>query len=61
SLADRVPFASAASVARYGIEAMMRGQAVAVPGLINKLGAFSTRFTPRWMMRRIIAMAFKPV
>jgi uncharacterized protein len=60
-LADHVPFASAESVARYGIEALMRGQAVAVPGLVNRLGAISVRFTPRWLMRRIIATAFKPV
>jgi short-subunit dehydrogenase len=61
SLADRFPFAPAASVARYGIEALMRGQAVAIPGFVNKLGAWSTRITPRWLMRRIIAVVFKPV
>lgn len=61
SLADRVPFAPSADVARYGIEAMLRGQAVAIHGLSNKLGAWSVRITPRWMMRRIIALVFKPV
>lgn len=61
SLADRVPFASAADVAGYGIAALMRGQAVAVHGLVNRIGAWSIRFTPRFLVRRIIALAFKPV
>ena len=61
SLADKVPFAPAASVARYGVAAMMRGQAVAVHGVANRLGTWSVRITPRWLMRRIIATVFKPV
>lgn len=61
SLASRIPFAPSADVARYGIEAMMRGQAVAVHGIVNRLGAWSVRFTPRAVVRRLVAMAFKPV
>ena len=61
SLADRSPFASAAGVAAQAVDAMMRGQAIIVPGLVNKLGVWSTRFTPRWLLRHIVALAFKPV
>lgn len=61
SLADRVPFASAQSVALLAVESMMRGQAIVVPGLVNKLGVWSTRFTPRWLLRHVVALAFKPV
>jgi short-subunit dehydrogenase len=61
SLADRVPFASAQSVALLAVESMMRGQAIVVPGLVNKLGVWSTRFTPRWLLRHIVALAFKPI
>jgi len=61
SLADRVPFASAQSVALLAVESMMRGQAIVVPGMVNKLGVWSTRFTPRWLLRHIVALAFKPV
>jgi hypothetical protein len=32
-----------------------------VPGLVNKLGVWSTRFTPRWLLRHIVALAFKPI
>lgn len=61
SLASRIPFAPSADVARYGIAAMMRGQAVAVHGIVNRVGAWSIRFTPRSVVRRIVAVAFKPV
>lgn len=34
-------------VAEQGYEAFMKKQAVRIPGLLNKLGAFSIRFVPR--------------
>jgi short-subunit dehydrogenase len=55
----RVPMASTADVARYGLDALMRGQAVAVQGLLNRLGVWSIRFTPRSVVRRIITALFK--
>jgi len=61
SLADRIPFASAQDVAGLAVDAMMRGKAIVVPGFVNKLGVWSTRFTPRWLLLRIVALAFKPV
>lgn len=45
---------SAASVAKYGVAAMNRGDVVAVPGLRNKLLASSVRFTPRPVLRRLV-------
>lgn len=40
-------------VARIGYHAMQRGKAVALPGLFNQLMAFSIRFSPRALTRRI--------
>ncbi len=37
---------SAARVARYGFKAMMKGKTVAIPGFMNKVGAFLPRFLP---------------
>jgi short-subunit dehydrogenase len=42
-----VPKMSAASVARAGYEAMMRGKPVLVTGIVNKVVAFSGRIFPR--------------
>jgi len=41
------PPASAAAVARYGYDAMMKGKTVAVHGVVNKIIAFSVRLSPR--------------
>jgi short-subunit dehydrogenase len=45
---------TAAEVAAFGVKAMRRGDAVAVPGLLNRVMAGSVRFTPRPVMRRIV-------
>ena len=47
----RGPAMSAEQVAQIGYQAMMRGQAVVVPGFANQVLAFSVRFTPRSMAR----------
>ena len=44
----------ARQVAQAGYRGLMRNQAIIVPGLTNKLGAWSTRFTPRFLIRRIV-------
>jgi uncharacterized protein len=50
----RIP--EAAAVARYGIEAMLKGRVVAVPGLFNKFTAFfGSRLAPRALIRRMTA------
>ncbi|MEM7433645.1 MAG: SDR family oxidoreductase [Myxococcota bacterium] len=40
-------------VARHAYRAMMAGRVVAVEGLINKIGVFSVRFSPRAMVRKL--------
>ncbi len=47
--------ATAESVARHAYKAMQRGKIVAVPGLVNKMGAAMVRFSPRWVVRSIAA------
>lgn len=46
-------------VARQGIEAMIAGRPGVVTGLVNKVGAFSTRLVPRRLQAAIAAMAMK--
>jgi short-subunit dehydrogenase len=43
----------AAPVAEAGYRGCMRGKAIVVPGLLNKLMVFSIRFSPRWMTTMI--------
>ncbi len=43
----------AAGVVRAGINGLDRNRAVVVPGWLNKLGASSTRFVPRPLVRKI--------
>ena len=38
---------TSAEVAQFGYNAMMKGQSVAVHGLLNKIGAIAVRFAPR--------------
>lgn len=41
-------------VARQGYEGFRAGKTVVVTGLSNKLGAFSTRFAPRWLATKVV-------
>lgn len=45
---------SSHEVAEYGYRTMIHGKVVAVHGWINSILSFSVRFTPRWMIRKII-------
>jgi uncharacterized protein len=45
---------SSLSVAEFAYRAMMKGKAVAVHGLLNKILACSVRFTPRFLVVKII-------
>ena len=49
---DRVAMDAPAVVAA-GLRGLDRNRAVVVPGLVNKIGAASTRFAPRSVVRRI--------
>ncbi len=47
--------ASVESVAKHAYRSMKRGKVVAVPGLVNKIGAAMVRFSPRGVIRSIAA------
>jgi uncharacterized protein len=42
-----------AEVVKAGLDALDKNRAVVVPGAVNKIGAASTRFAPRSVVRRI--------
>lgn len=51
----------ARTVARAGYRALMKGQAVIIPGASNIIFAEATRFMPRSLVRKIIHRVQKPV
>jgi uncharacterized protein len=63
-LFKRVRLATSESVAAAGYQAMMAGRAVHIPGIANRLMAFSVRFAPRSMVavlsKRILAPGMHP-
>jgi uncharacterized protein len=40
-------------VARTALEAMLRGDAICVPGAINQLGTLASRTAPKWLVRKV--------
>ncbi len=53
----RAPLADAASVAKAGVEGMMRGKRMVIPGMMNKIVAFSPKISPRGLLLRISGKA----
>jgi len=49
-----IVWTSSAMVARSGIDAMLRGRRVVVPGLLNRIGAFLAPRTPRPILLPIV-------
>ncbi len=49
----KAPMMDAESVARAGLDAMFAGRSLVIPGVLNCLVAFSTRFAPRELATRI--------
>jgi len=43
----------AGEVVRQGLEALERNKAVAITGMLNKIGAFSPRLVPRGLVRKV--------
>ena len=43
---------SAAKVAAIGYRGMMRGKAIVIPGMLNRMGVQSLRIAPRFIVRR---------
>ncbi|CEH12508.1 17 beta-hydroxysteroid dehydrogenase type 3, HSD17B3 [Ceraceosorus bombacis] len=52
-----VPWTSAQSVARAGIDGFMSNTAVVIPGVHNNITAYSLRLAPKWLIRRISSLA----
>jgi short-subunit dehydrogenase len=53
---ERSPFIMrAAQVAVIGAEGLMQGKPVVIPGLVNRMMAFTTRFAPRALLSAITA------
>jgi short-subunit dehydrogenase len=57
----RLPLADATKVAKEGVEGMMRGKPVVVPGVFNKIVAFSPRFSPRNVLLAVSAKLLQRV
>ncbi len=55
----RLGMADAGKVAKAGFEGLMRGKRVVIPGLTNKLVAFSPRISPRGLLLAISARLVK--
>jgi short-subunit dehydrogenase len=49
--------ANAAGVAEYGVQAMMAGRRVAIPGIRNKIVAQANRFAPRAITAKVARIA----
>ena len=47
--------AKSEDVVAMGLKALDKGQAVAIPGLLNKAGAQGHRLLPRWLLRKVTA------
>jgi short-subunit dehydrogenase len=47
----------AATVARAGIDAALRGDALVIPGVANKLQALVPRLVPRFLVPRLVRSA----
>ncbi len=54
ALFKTIPVATSAEVARFGFRAMMKGRTVAIQGLMNGIGVFILRFSPRYLVRKFI-------
>jgi len=45
--------ATAQYVAKYGVEKLLKGKLIIIPGFMNRAMAFSNRFSPRFLVRKI--------
>jgi hypothetical protein len=49
----------AETCAAVAYQKFMEGTRIIIPGIINKIGVFSTRFTPRWLLLKVVASIMK--
>ncbi len=59
TLLFRMAVARADAVAKHAYVSMMKGRVIAIPGVLNWLGAFLVRFSPRLVLRRLTKMLNK--
>lgn len=45
--------ATARHVAQYGVEKLLKGKLIIIPGFMNRAMAFGNRFSPRFLVRKI--------
>lgn len=50
----RLPISTAKEVALAGFNGLMKGKAVIIPGLLNKIGAVGSRFSPSSITNRMV-------
>ncbi|MCB1159471.1 MAG: SDR family oxidoreductase [Leptospiraceae bacterium] len=55
----KLPLMSAEVVALKGYKALKGNSVISIPGLINKLGVLSVRFSPRFLVRKIAGLLNK--
>ena len=53
-LTDGQRLADPDDVAKYGIKAMLKGQVVAVHGVLNRIMAINVRFLPQWIILPLV-------
>ena len=54
SLLFKGPVMSADDVAAIGFAGWKRGKTLVIPGVQNRIGAFSVRLAPRWLVPKIL-------
>ena len=55
-----LPMMTPERVARAGYRGMMSGKRLVVPGIMNKLGVFSTRLAPRGLVAKLVGKVMEP-
>jgi short-subunit dehydrogenase len=60
SLLFKLGAAPADKVARHAYRSMMKGKVVAIEGFMNRLAAFSVRFGPRAVVRKVTKWLHQP-
>lgn len=55
-----LPVTTAREVAEAGYRGLMKGKTVIIPGLVNKIGAYSSNFSPSFITNRVVEKLHKP-
>ncbi len=55
-----LPVTTPEEVAKAGYRGLMKGKMVIIPGLMNKIGAYSSNFSPSFITNRVVEKMHKP-